>query len=871
MVNFLKQFIKIFLIIIMVFMLFLNIIKINLYLLLGSLFISIITISLLFILYKNKQINIKTIKIVSIVLLIIGISIRIYLLITLKFNLTSDFELYYNTALEILNGRVISQADYLSYNGYVVVYSSILALIFKLFSSKIFVALFFNLVCQLGTMYFLYKLIKLLNDSYYKYILPSVWFILPTIIEANFLISTETLFIFLFSITIYYYLKIKNNNEVNIKNISKSILLGLLISFSNNIRPIMIIFIIALVIEFVLTNKNLKNLIFLIFTIITYMLCNIVFQNYCEYVLKENLRSGALAWSIYYGSSYEYDGAWNLEDSKKIGELLEESFNRYKNMGILKSSKLMIKKYNNLWTDNNGNYTFLVNITDESILNKIEMPLQVISYFITLILLIFVIIKKINNIKNDKMLLTDLFIIGYILSNLLIVVNGRYNYPIYLLLSLLIGCENGKGFDEMKEKISKLVNVYKKYGFIGFCKKLRAYIIANYLDKISFKVLLNKRKYRNIIKDILNTEKYDRIILWRSSFGYNVELFQRPQHIANNLAKQNSLVFYEVTTMTDNVKTLKKHTDNLYLINFNNIALNKILINELLKIDKKKYVQLYSTDWKLSIENIEDYISKGFGFIYEYIDHLAPELAGTKDLPKNIIDKYEYVMSHDNVYVVVTADLLKEDVIEKRGNKNLIYSSNGVDYNFFEIFDEDYKFESDFQNILNNKRPIIMYYGALAKWFDYELIKKIDKLNKYNIVLFGIKYDEAFDESGIDNLNNVFFLGPRDYKVLKNYAKHADVLTIPFVINDITKSTSPVKVFEYMALHKPIVTTDLLECRKYKSVFIGKNHEEFINNIEKALNMKNDKEYIQLLDKEARENDWSKKAKAIIDVISKDE
>ena len=93
----------------------------------------------------------------------------------------------------------------------------------------------------------------------------------------------------------------------------------------------------------------------------------------------------------------------------------------------------------------------------------------------------------------------------------------------------------------MKEKISKLVNVYKKYGFIGFCKKLRAYIIANYLDKISFKTIFNKKKYTKEIEKILSDNKYDRIILWRSSFGYNVPLFQRPQHIANNLSKNNCL------------------------------------------------------------------------------------------------------------------------------------------------------------------------------------------------------------------------------------------------------------------------------------------------------------------------------------------
>ena len=423
----------------------------------------------------------------------------------------------------------------------------------------------------------------------------------------------------------------------------------------------------------------------------------------------------------------------------------------------------------------------------------------------------------------------------------------------------------------MKEKVSKLVNVYKKYGFIGFCKKLYAYIKANYMDKISFKVMFHKKKYHEEIRNILKNNKYDRIILWRSSFGYNVPLFQRPQHIANNLAKNKCLVFYEVTTMTDKVKTLKKHSNNIYLINFNNIALNKILTAELAKINKPKYIELYSTDWKLSVENIKNYMNNGYGFIYEYIDHLSPELAGTKNIPENIIDKYEFAMSNKDVYIVVTADLLKEDVIQHRGNINMAFSTNGVDYDFFENFDENYEFEPSFQEILDKKKPIIMYYGALAKWFDYDLIKKIAKTDKYSIVLFGIKYDEAYDEALTGEEKNIYFMGPRDYHVLKNYARHADILTIPFKINDITKSTSPVKIFEYMALHKPIVTTDLNECHKYKSVLIAKNHQEFIDNLDSAMKLRNDKKYIQLLDKEAKENDWSKKAEAIIDLIKKDE
>ena len=420
----------------------------------------------------------------------------------------------------------------------------------------------------------------------------------------------------------------------------------------------------------------------------------------------------------------------------------------------------------------------------------------------------------------------------------------------------------------MKEKISKLINVYKKYGFLGFCKKLRAYIIANYLDKISIKVILNPNKYRNEIKEMLLGD-YDRIILWRSSFGYNVPLFQRPQHIANNLSKSNCLVIYEVTTMTDKVKTLKKFQNNLYLFNYNNIKLNKILNEELKKINIPKYIQLYSTDWKLSVKNIEDYINTGYRFIYEYIDHLSPELAGTKNLPLNIIEKYEYVMNNKSVYVITTADELAKDVKEKRGEENLAVSSNGVDYEYFQHF-EEYKIEDETLKILENGKINICYYGALAKWFDYDLIKKIAKTQKYNIILFGIKYDESFYKN-INGEENIYFMGARDYKVLKYYARKCDILIIPFVLNDITKSTNPVKIFEYMALHKPIVTTNMQECRKYKSVLIGKNQDDFINCLEIAYKKRNDKEYINLLDKEARENDWKEKAEVIIDLIRKDE
>ena len=90
---------------------------------------------------------------------------------------------------------------------------------------------------------------------------------------------------------------------------------------------------------------------------------------------------------------------------------------------------------------------------------------------------------------------------------------------------------------------------------------------------------------------------------------------------------------------------------------------------------------------------------------------------------------------------------------------------------------------------------------------------------------------------------------------------------ILFVLNDIIASTSPVKLIEYMALGKSIITTDMIECRKYKSVLIGKNHEEFIDKLELAMKKENDEDYKKILRKEALENTWTNKVHEIIKFI----
>ena len=428
----------------------------------------------------------------------------------------------------------------------------------------------------------------------------------------------------------------------------------------------------------------------------------------------------------------------------------------------------------------------------------------------------------------------------------------------------------------MKDKISKIKSVFKKDGILKTLKKVWKYFIARYGNKINifsniyYKV--NKKKYENLVENILKTN-YDRIIIWKSDFGWNVPLFQRPQHIAKNLAKKNCLIFYEVTTMTDKVKDIEKIYDNLYLVNLKNTVIKKIIMEKVQMLNKNKYIQFYSTDYNIPLKELQNYIAQGFKVIYEYIDDMSPEIVGTNEIPKNMLDKYNNMLQDkENVFVIVTADRLEKDIIEKRGKEKLAFSCNGVDYEHFNHINTEFKFDKDFENILKMKKPIIGYYGALANWMDYDLVKYLAKNRpNYNIVFFGVKYDDSLEKSKVLDYNNVFFLGKRDYKVLKNYAEKFDVCTIPFKINDITKATSPVKLFEYMALGKPIVTTQMDECKKYKSVMIANDEKEFLDLIDIALSKCNDDDYINLLKQEAMENTWDKKAEIIVNLLKNNE
>lgn len=321
--------------------------------------------------------------------------------------------------------------------------------------------------------------------------------------------------------------------------------------------------------------------------------------------------------------------------------------------------------------------------------------------------------------------------------------------------------------------------------------------------------------------------------------------------------------------MSDRVDGLRILEENLVLINLRSPLLRRMLRQELCRARMPKYLQIYSTNRELPLRELKAFVRQGWRILYEYVDAMSPVISGTARLPRAVAEKYLYAMTHPEVTVVVTAERLRREVLRRRGAESLIPASNGVDYDFFQQW-EPYDFEPAFREILARGRPIVCYYGALAAWLDYELLRMLAACGRYSLVLIGVKYDASFDRE-LRSAPGVDYLGPRDYRVLKYYAKAADVLILPFLINEVTRATNPVKLFEYMALQKPVVSTDIDECRQVPGVLIGRTRTDFLRQVETALLLRDDKGYLALLDAQARANDWSEKAKAVVEGLKKAE
>lgn len=130
-----------------------------------------------------------------------------------------------------------------------------------------------------------------------------------------------------------------------------------------------------------------------------------------------------------------------------------------------------------------------------------------------------------------------------------------------------------------------------------------------------------------------------------------------------------------------------------------------------------------------------------------------------------------------------------------------------------------------------------------------------------NVGFLMIGPDYGGCQSLLPNNDNFLWIGPISYQDLPMAAMNFDVCWIPFRPGEIAKTTSPLKLFEYFAMGKPvIVTSDMMECVKYEEVYHGSGISEINQVLPIALQRVNDSDYCQKLKLLAAQNSWKNRA-----------
>ena len=201
-------------------------------------------------------------------------------------------------------------------------------------------------------------------------------------------------------------------------------------------------------------------------------------------------------------------------------------------------------------------------------------------------------------------------------------------------------------------------------------------------------------------------------------------------------------------------------------------------------------------------------------------------------------------------------------------NENSHFVPNGVDNDFLNFPDKTPEKINNFFNGL--KKPVIGYIGALNNWVDYELFEKIISMkSEWSFVIIGpvIPGNEA-KFSKIRRKNNVFYVGSKKHFELPFYLCNFDLCIIVYRLNELTESILPIKIFEYFAYGKPVVSTKLPELNEfYGLIQFASSSEEFVEKMEFYLDNITS-ELIEQMKYTARTNVWKNKIKKIKKIIT---
>lgn len=336
--------------------------------------------------------------------------------------------------------------------------------------------------------------------------------------------------------------------------------------------------------------------------------------------------------------------------------------------------------------------------------------------------------------------------------------------------------------------------------------------------------------------------------------------FQRPQHLARELGALGYRVFYVSTVpviVPDRLDYLIQGTPEpgVVLVQFSsgNTRIPDFYRDELTFHEVAGFLKSFnSLQLDFKIEKFTLLVQQPFWWplvarmpkvrvVYDCIDDHAGFLADPN--PSMIWNERQLIDSAD---VVVATSATLAETIKKTRECFLI--RNACEY-------------SRFSRGVRRKLSMhlrIGYVGAVSEWFDNQLLFDVAKARpEWQFDIYGAII--GADVSACRALTNVNFFGEISYELVPDIVADFNICIIPFKLNSLTYATNPVKVYEYLSVGRPVISTALPELANMEDVDVlcAVSARDFVTKIEQMLLISDVSERIECRRAFASQNDWA--------------
>jgi len=360
---------------------------------------------------------------------------------------------------------------------------------------------------------------------------------------------------------------------------------------------------------------------------------------------------------------------------------------------------------------------------------------------------------------------------------------------------------------------------------------------------------IQNRNY-HILQDLLKDERIDQIIC----VDYLPHTYKRLiRNFKENILKKSSFKILKHNLFTQ----VYRVNDKLTVYSSIRSKFSKAgFYRELKKFLKQQGMDEYLvwSCYPLSVDYFDELKPKLkiFDAVDNWAEHPSYALFKTK-----LLKNYQLIDQKADVIFLVANEL--HQLFNHR--EKVHFFPNAVDLKHYQ---QEYPLiNRDIGDII---RPIVGYVGTVQDRFDLELFEFLAKSNpeKSFVIVGPIWYGEI--KKKLLNYKNVYLLGRKSYQEIPMYIQQFDLGIIPHKIDNFSKFTNPMKVYEYLACGKPVVTTAMADLEDFTDVIQVANdplqfNQEINQSLQKDDGLKEKRLEI------VKEHSWLKRVDKMLDLI----